>query len=144
MTRVATFMMGREITGRTYAEIGVPDAHHPISHHQRDPVKLEKLLKINSYHMTFFAEFLERLRTSEDADGSMLDSSMIVYGAGMADSNSHYSRDLPILLAGNVSHGGYHLQYPEGTPLSNLHLSLLDKLGTPIESLGDSSGRLSI
>ena len=144
MTRVATFMMGREITGRTYAEIGVPDAHHPISHHQRDPVKLEKLLKINSYHVTFFAEFLERLRTSEDADGSMLDSSMIVYGAGMADSNSHYSRDLPILLAGNVSHGGYHLQYPEGTPLSNLHLSLLDKLGTPVESLGDSSGRLSI
>ena len=144
MTRVATFMMGREITGRTYAEIGVPDAHHPISHHQRDPVKLEKLLKINSYHMTVFAEFLERLRTSEDADGSMLDSSMIVYGAGMADSNSHYSRDLPILLAGNVSHGGYHLQYPEGTPLSNLHLSLLDKLGTPVESLGDSSGRLSI
>ena len=144
MTRVATFMMGREITGRTYAEIGVPDAHHPISHHQRDPVKLEKLLKINQYHMTFFAEFLERLRKSEDENGSMLDSSTIVYGAGMADSNSHYSRDLPILLAGNVAHGGYHLQYPENTPLTNLHLSLLDKLGTPIESLGDSTGRLSI
>jgi len=144
MTRVATFMMGREITGRTYAEIGVPDAHHPISHHQRDPVKLEKLLKINQYHMTFFAEFLDRLRTSEDANGSLLDSSMIVYGAGMADSNSHYSRELPIMLAGNVAHGGYHLQYPEATPLSNMHLSLLDKLGTPIESLGDSTGRLSI
>lgn len=144
MTRVATFMMGREITGRTYAEIGVPDAHHPISHHQRDPIKLEKLLKINQYHMTFFAEFLDRLRTSEDANGSLLDSSMIVYGAGMADSNSHYSRELPIMLAGNVAHGGYHLQYPEATPLSNMHLSLLDKLGTPIESLGDSTGRLSI
>ena len=144
MTRVATFMMGREITGRTYAEIGVPDAHHPISHHQRDPVKLEKLLKINQYHMTFFAEFLDRLRTSEDANGSLLDSSMIVYGAGMADSNSHYSRELPIMLAGNVAHGGYHLQYTEATPLSNMHLSLLDKLGTPIESLGDSTGRLSV
>ena len=144
MTRVATFMMGREITGRTYAEIGVPDAHHPISHHQRDPVKLEKLLKINQYHMTFFAEFLDRLRTSEDANGSLLDSSMIVYGAGMADSNSHYSRELPIMLAGNVAHGGYHLHYPEATPLSNMHLGLLDKLGTPIESLGDSTGRLSI
>ena len=144
MTRVATFMMGREITGRTYAEIGVPDAHHPISHHQRDPVKLEKLLKINQYHMTFFAEFLERLRTSEDANGSLLDSSMIVYGAGMADSNSHYSRELPIMLAGNVAYGGYHLQYPESTPLSNLHLSLLDKLGTPIETLGDSTGRLTV
>ena len=144
MTRVATFMMGREITGRTYAEIGVPDAHHPISHHQRDPVKLEKLLKINQYHMTFFAEFLDRLRTSEDANGSLLDSSMIVYGAGMADSNSHYSRELPIMLAGNVAHGGYHLQYPEATPLSNMRLSLLDKLGAPIESLGGSAGRLSI
>ena len=144
MTRVATFMMGREITGRTYAEIGVPDAHHPISHHQRDPVKLEKLLKINEYHMTFFAEFLERLKDAEDEHGSLLDSSTIVYGAGMADSNSHYSRNLPILLAGDVAHRGYHLQYPEGTPLTNLHLSLLDKLGTPIESLGDSNGRLSI
>ena len=89
MTRVATFMMGREITGRTYAEIGVPDAHHPISHHQRDPVKLEKLLKINEYHVTFFAEFLERLKNAEDENGSLLDSSTIVYGAGMADSNSH-------------------------------------------------------
>ena len=91
--------------------------------------------------MTFFAEFLERLRNTEDGNGSMLDSSTIVYGAGMADSNSHYSRDLPILLAGNVAHGGYHLQYPENTPLTNLHLSLLDKLGTPIDSLGDSTGR---
>ena len=144
MTRVATFMMGREITGRTYAEIGVPDAHHPISHHQRDPVKLEKLLKINEYHVTFFAQFLERLKNAEDENGSLLDSSTIVYGAGMADSNSHYSRGLPILLAGDVAHPGYHLQYPEGTPLSNLHLSLLDKIGTPIESLGDSTGRLSI
>ena len=144
MTRVATFMMGREITGRTYAEIGVPDAHHPISHHQRDPVKLEKLLKINEYHMTFFAEFLERLKDAKDEHGSLLDSSTIVYGAGMADSNSHYSRNLPILLAGDVAHRGYHLQYPEGTPLTNLHLSMLDKLGTPIESVGDSNGRLSI
>jgi len=148
MTRVATFMMGREITGRTYAEIGVPDAHHPISHHQRDPVKLEKLLKINQYHMTFFAEFLERLRSTPDVDGSLLDTSMIVYGAGMADSNSHYSAELPILLAGgavgNSNIGGRHSQYPENTPLTNLHLTLLDNMGVPIESLGDSTGRLPI
>jgi len=145
MTRVVTFMMGREITGRTYAEIGVADAHHPISHHQRDPVKLEKLRKINHYHMTFFAEFLERLRSTPDGDGTLLDSSMIVYGAGMADSNSHYSKGLPILLAGGVTGvGGRHSQYPEDTPLTNLHLSLLDKLNVPIESLGDSTGHLSL
>ena len=148
MTRVATFMMGREITGRTYAEIDVPDAHHPISHHQRDPIKLEKLLKINQYHMTFFAEFLERLRSTPDIDGSLLDNSMIVYGAGMADSNSHYSRDLPVLLAGGAAgsagQGGRHSRYPENTPLTNLHLTLLDELGAGVESLGDSTGRLPI
>ena len=145
LTRVATFMMGREITGRTYAEIGVPDAHHPISHHQRDPVKLEKLLKINQYHMQFFAEFLERLSSTPDGDGTLLDSSMIVYGAGMADSNSHYSGNLPILLAGGAAGtGGRHTQYAADTPLSNLHLSLLDKMGVPIESLGDATGRLPL
>jgi hypothetical protein len=145
MTRVVTFMMGREITGRTYAEIGVPDAHHPISHHQRDPVKLEKLLKINQYHVTLFAEFLERMRSTPDGDGSLLDNSVIVYGAGMADSNSHYSRELPVLLAGGVvGEGGRHNKYPDGTPLSNLHLSLLDELGAPVDALGDSTGRLPL
>ena len=145
LTRVATFMMGREITGRTYAEIGVPDAHHPISHHQRDPVKLEKLRKINLYHVELFGEFIERLAQTPDGDGMLLDNSMIVYGAGMADSNAHYSGNLPILLAGGgAGTGGSHLRYPEDTPLANLHLSLLDKMGGPIESLGDSSGRLPL
>jgi hypothetical protein len=145
LTRVATFMMGREITGRTYAEIGVPDAHHPISHHQRDPVKLEKLRKINLYHVELFGEFIERLAQTPDGDGMLLDNSMIVYGAGMADSNAHYSGNLPILLAGGgAGTGGSHLRYPEDTPLANLHLSLLDKMGVPIESLGDSSGRLPL
>ena len=145
LTRVATFMMGREITGRTYAEIGVPDAHHPISHHQRDPVKLEKLLKINLYHAELFAEFIARLNSTPDGDGTLLDHSMIVYGAGMADSNSHYSGDLPILLAGGAAGtGGSHMQHEPDTPLANLHLSLLDKMGVPIESLGDSTGRLPL
>ena len=142
LTRVATFMMGREITGRTYAEIGVPDAHHPISHHQRDPVKLEKLMKINLYHAELFAEFIARLNSTPDGDGTLLDHSMIVYGAGMADSNSHYSGNLPILLAGGAAGtGGRHMQHEPDTPLANLHLSLLDKMGVPIESLGDSTGR---
>jgi hypothetical protein len=145
LTRVATFMMGREITGRTYAEIGVPDAHHPISHHQRDPVKLEKLMKINLYHAELFAEFIARLDSTPDGDGTLLDHSMIVYGAGMADSNSHYSGNLPILLAGGAAGtGGRHMQYEPDTPLANLHLSLLDKMGVPIESLGDSTGRLPL
>ena len=142
LTRVATFMMGREITGRTYAEIGVPDAHHPISHHQRDPVKLEKLMKINLYHAELFAEFIARLNSTPDGDGTLLDHSMIVYGAGMADSNSHYSGNLPILLAGGAA--GRHMQHEPDTPLANLHLSLLDKMGVPIESLGDSTGRLPL
>ncbi len=145
LTRVATFMMGREITGRTYAEIGVPDAHHPISHHQRDPVKLEKLRQINRYHAQLFTEFLQRLSSTPDGDGTLLDNSMIIYGAGMADSNAHYSGNLPILLAGGAAGtGGRHVQYDTDTPLANLHLSLLDKMGVPIESLGDSSGRLPL
>ena len=145
LTRVATFMMGREIAGRTYAEIGVPDAHHPISHHQNDPEKLAKLTKINTYHVQQFSKFLDRLRSTPDGDGSLLDHSMIVYGAGMADSNSHASKDLPILLAGGaVGTGGRHIRYPEGTPMANLHLTLLDRLGVPVESLGNATGQLSL
>jgi hypothetical protein len=145
LTRVTTFMLGREITGRTYAEIGVPDAHHPISHHQKDPEKLAKLTKINQYHAQLFAEFIERLRTTPDGDGSLLDHSMIVYGAGMGDSNTHASQNLPILLAGGgAGTGGQHIRYPEDTPLANLHLSLLDKMGVPVEALGHSTGRLQL
>jgi len=145
LTRIVTFMMGREITGRTYAEIGVPDAHHPISHHQNDPAKLEKLTQINQFHVSLFAEFLERLRSTPDGDGTLLDHVMIVYGAGMADSNAHASQNLPILLAGGgAGKGGRHIKYPEGTPLANLHLTLLDKMGVPLEKLGHSTGRLPI
>ncbi len=145
LSRVVTFMMGREITGRTYAEIGVPDAHHPISHHQRDPAKLEKLTRINQYHVQLFAEFLARLEATPDGDGTLLDHAMIVYGAGMADSNAHASQDLPILLAGGgAGTGGRHVRYPEHTPLANLHLSLLDKLGVPADSLGHADGRLPL
>ena len=138
-------MMGREITGRTYAEIGVPDAHHPISHHQRDPAKLAKLTRINQYHVQLFAELLARLEATPDGDGTLLDHVMIVYGAGMADSNAHASQDLPILLAGGgAGTGGRHVRYPAHTPLANLHLSLLDKLGVPAESLGHANGRLPL
>lgn len=145
LTRVVTFMMGREITGRTYAEIGIPDAHHPISHHARDPVKLEKLRKINRYHVELFSEFVARLNSTPAGDGTLLDDTMIIYGAGMSESHSHGSRNLPILLVGGgAGTGGSHVRYDQDTPLANLHLSLLDKMGVPIESLGDSTGRLAL
>ena len=145
LTRVTTFMLGREITGRTYAEIGVPDAHHPISHHQKDPAKLAKLTKINQYHVQLFAQFLERLAATPDGDGTLLDHAMIVYGAGMADSNTHGSENLPILLAGGgAGTGGHHVRYSSETPLANLHLSLLDRLGVPVELLGHATGKLPL
>tara|TARA_B100001123_G_scaffold450620_3_gene622464 strand:+ start:26270 stop:27604 length:1335 start_codon:yes stop_codon:yes gene_type:complete len=146
LTRVATFMMGREITGRTYPEIGVPDAHHPISHHQKDPVKLEKLRRINRYHVELFTAFVKKLSSTPDGDSTLLDNSMIIYGAGMSDGNSHGSYNLPILLAGGgVGTGGRHIGYPKDTPLTNLHLTLLDSMGISVESLGkDSTGPLPL
>jgi len=144
-TRVITFMCGHELSGRTYREIGVPDAHHPLSHHRNVPEALAKLTKINAYHTTLLASFLEKLRGTPDGDGSLLDHVMIMYGAGMSDSNAHSPYNLPILLlgggAGQVK-GGRHLVYPERTPLANLHVSLLDKLGVDVDRIGDSTGAL--
>ena len=146
LTRVVTFMLGREITGRTYAEIGVPDAHHPISHHQSDPDKFVKLKKINAYHVSLFAGFLEKLQATPDGDGTLLDHVMLIYGAGMADPNAHASRNLPIVLVGGgvVKSGDRHVKYSADTPLANLHLTLLDRMGVPIDRLGHSTGRLPI
>jgi hypothetical protein len=146
LTRVATFMFGREITGRTYTEIGVPDAHHPISHHQSDPEKLEKLTKINTYHAALFAEFVAKLRATPDGDGTLLDHTVMIYGAGMADSNAHASGNLPITLVGGGMgvKGGRHVKYAADTPLANLHLRLLDTMGVRIDQLGHSTGSLPI
>ena len=146
LTRVVTFMFGREITGRTYPEIGVPDAHHPISHHQSDPEKLEKLAKINAYHATLFAEFMAKLRATPDGDATLLDHTVMIYGAGMADSNAHASKNLPITLVGGGLgvKGGRHIKYADDTPLANLHLRLMDTMGVRIDQLGHSTGRLPI
>ena len=144
-TRVCTFMAGHELSGRTYREIGVPDAHHPLSHHRNVPEALAKLTKINTYHTTLFASFLEKLAATPDGDGSLLDHAMILYGAGMSDSNRHSPYDLPVLLAGGGAGrlaGGRHLAYPERTPLANLHVSLLDKLDVDVDRIGDSTGAL--
>jgi hypothetical protein len=142
LTRVATFLYGREKSVRTYPEIGVADPHHPISHHQRRPDHLEKLAKINTYHVQMLHHFLEKLRATPDGDGTLLDHTIVLYGAGMSDSDTHYHHHLPILLAGGLVKGGRHLRFRNEPPLANLHVTLLDKLGIPIERLGDSEGKV--
>jgi hypothetical protein len=146
LTRVVTFMTGHEFSGQTYPEAGVPDAHHAISHHQGNPVSLAKLAKIDAFKMSLFAYFVERLRSTPDGDGSLLDHSMIIYGAGMSDGNAHDPKNLPVLLLGGgcgALKSGRHIRYPKDTPLANLHVTLLDKLGVHIDKIGDSRGGLS-
>jgi hypothetical protein len=146
LTRVITFMIARELSGRSYPQIGVAESHHPISHHLGDPQKLTSLAKINVHHTGLFAYYLEKLRSTPDGDGTLLDHVMIIYGAGMADSNQHAPSGLPILVAGGGAgqlQGGRHIKYTLDTPLANLHLSLLDMLGVPqVQTLGDGNGRL--
>ena len=147
VTRVITYMIGREFSGRTYPEIGVPDAHHPISHHQRDPVRMEKLSKINHYHVSLFSWFVDKMKNTPDGDGSLLDHSAIIYGAGMSEGNGHVPLNLPILLVGGGSgefKGGRHVKAAPGTPLANFHVSLMNKLGVPVESHGNSTGLFNI
>jgi hypothetical protein len=144
LTRVVTFMVGREFSGRTYPEIGAPDAHHPTSHHQNDPEKLDKLTKINRYHTTQLAYYLDRLQNTPDGDGSLLDRMLLIYGAGMSDGNAHSPANLPILLfgGGGALPSGHHIKYPGDTPVSNLHVTLLGKLGVDVERLAGSTGSL--
>jgi hypothetical protein len=146
LTRVVTFMTGHEFTGQTFPEAGVSDAHHAISHHQQNPASLAKLSKIDAFKVSLFAYFLEKLRSTPDGDGSLLDHSMIVYGAGMSDGNGHDPKNLPILLLGGgcgALKSGRHLRYQKGTPLANMHLALLNKLNVPLEKIGDSTGELT-
>jgi hypothetical protein len=147
LTRVSTYVLARELSSRTYPEIGVPEAHHPLSHHGDDPAKLAKIAKLNAYHASLFAHFVEKLRTTPDGDGTMLDHSLLLYGSGMSNSNQHLHRNLPLVLmgggAGTVK-GGVHRAYDPTTPMANLHLTLLDKFGVPTTSFGDSTGTLSL
>ena len=145
MTRVGTFMLSREVSGRAYPEIGVPDSHHGCSHHQNDPAKLEKLAKINTFHMQQFAYFLDKLQSTPDGDGTLLDHSMLIYGSGISDGNIHFHMDLPVVMVGGgggTLKGGRHLRYANDTPLTNLYVSVLGKLGVPVEQFGDSTGKL--
>jgi hypothetical protein len=147
MTRVASFMLGRDGSNRPYREIGIPDGHHSISHHQNDPERVEKLIKIDELHVAMFAYLLKRLQETPDGDGTLLDHSLIVFGSSLSESNIHTHDDLPIVLAGNANgqvKGNRHLVYPKETPLNNLFLNMFDAADVPpLESFGDSTGRLS-
>jgi hypothetical protein len=146
LTRVITFMYGREQTGRPYPHIGVPEAHHPVTHHQGDPVKMDKCAKIQRHHIELFAEYLGKLKNTPDGDGSLLDHVILLFGSGISNSDRHSHGPLPTFVVGGGSgtlKGGRHLIYPEHTPLTNLQLTLLNKLGVPSEKLGDSNGQFN-
>jgi hypothetical protein len=145
LTRVSTFMLAKEVSGRSYPEIGVGDSHHPVSHHQDEPAKLERLHKINEYHMRQFAYLVDKLSKLPEGDGTMLDHTLFLYGTGISDSNTHFHDDLPIALVGGKAagiKGGRYIRFPKGTPLTNLHLTILENMGVSAESIGDSTGRL--
>ena len=147
LTRVSTFMIGREMSTMAYPEIGISDPYHPLTHHQGDPEKIAKAARVNLFHAQLFAYYLEKLRSTPDGDGSLLDHSTVVYGGGLGDSNLHFPTDLPIVLAGGNKlgiKGGRHIRYEKGTPLANLHLRLLDIAGVQVEKFGDSTGNLEL
>ena len=143
VTRVITFQLARETSNRTYPEVGVSDPHHPLTHHGNDPEKIAKMAKINAFHVSLFAEFLGKLQATPDGNGSLLDHSLYLYGSGMGNPNVHDHKNLPILVAGGAAggmKGGRHIRYKEPTPLANLHLTLLDKVGVRLDSFQDSDG----
>ena len=143
MTRVGTFMVGREVSGRSYPEIGVADAHHPLSHHGNDPEKIAKLTKINVLHMEQVAYYLKRMSETKDGEGTLLDHSLLLAGASLADSNTHQHTNLPVIVAGGLVKGNRHMVVSDDTPMTNLMLSMMDTLGVKQDRLGDSTGRLA-
>ena len=145
VTRIVTFQMARETSNRTYPEIGVRDPHHPLTHHGNDPEKIAKVARINRFHVSLFAGFLEKLKATPEGDGSLLDHSLYLYGSGMGDPNVHDHTNLPVIVAGGAAgkmRGGRHIRYEEPTPLANLHLTLLEKVGVELESFADSNGKI--
>lgn len=144
-TRIITFMLGIEQSNRAYREIGIPESHHGLTHHRGEPEKIASCVRINRYHLDQFAYFLGKLKSTADGDGSLLDHSMILYGCGLSDPNRHEHHNLPAILAGRANGAiqpGRHLKYKDETPMANLFVSMLDTIGVPVESLGDSNGKL--
>lgn len=145
LTRISTFMIANEGSNRPYRFIDVPEGHHDLSHHGGDEEKLAKIAKINRFHVEQFAYFIDKLETTPEGEGSLLDNLMIVYGSGISDGNRHNHNDLPVLLVGGgrgAIKPGRHVRYADGTPMVNLYLSMLDLLGVATDSLGDSTGKL--
>lgn len=144
-TRVITLMIGREGGNRTYRSVGVPDAHHGLSHHFNDPAKIDRLQKIDQHHVEMFSKFLRKMKETPDGDGTLLDHSAIVYGSSLSDGNRHEHLDLPAIVAGGANgriHGGRHIRYKKGTPMTNLFLTMLDMGGVRPEKIGDSTGQI--
>jgi hypothetical protein len=147
MTRVTSLMVGHEMSNQSYPEIGFADPYHAVTHHQGDPAKIEKCVKVNTFHIEMFAHFLEKLRSTPDGDGSLLDHSILVYGSPLSDGNLHLTKNLPVILMGGGTgrlKGGRHLRYAPDTPMNNMFLALLDKLDVPADRFGDSTGRLQL
>jgi hypothetical protein len=143
VTRVVTFQLARETSNRTYPEIGVTDPHHWLTHHGNDREKIAKVAKINRFHVSLFAEFLQKLQGTQESDGSLLDHVLYLYGSGMGNPNVHDHTNLPIIVAGGAAgnmQGGRHIRYRQAAPLANLHLTLLEKVGVPLDSFADSDG----
>jgi hypothetical protein len=145
LTRVITFQLAREGSTRTYPQIGVPEPHHPVSHHVNNPEQLAKLAKINAYHVSLFGYLLEKLKSTQDGDGTLLDHSTYLLGSGMGNPDIHDHQNLPIVVArggAGLVKGGRHIKYRELTPLANLHLTLLDHMGVRLDRFVDSTGRV--
>jgi hypothetical protein len=145
MTRVFTFMLGREQNGRVYPEIGIADGHHGLTHHSGDPVKIAKVVKINTHQIELLAKFMDKLKNTPDGNGTLLDNSILLYGAGISNGNIHNHNDLPVLVLGGGGgqiKGGRHIVFDPSTPLSNVGATILDKMGVPFEKLGDANGRI--
>ncbi|MDB4676778.1 DUF1552 domain-containing protein, partial [bacterium] len=144
--RVVTFQLARETSNRTYTEIGINEPHHPLTHHGNNPDKIAKVAKINQFHISLFAEFLEKLKATPEGEGTLLDHSLYLYGSGMGNPNVHDHTNLPILVAGGAAgkmQGGRHIQFKDPVPLANLHLTLLNKIGVERDSFADSQGEVS-
>jgi len=147
LTRVISFMIGKEQSARPYPQVGVPEAHHPLSHHSNRPELIAHMSKINRYHVELFAGYLAKLKATPDGDGSLLDHMTILYGAGISNSNAHSGVNLPLALVGGGAgtlRGGQHLAFPDSPPMANLLVTLMDKLGVPVEKIGPSTGKLPI
>jgi len=145
VTRIITFQLARETSTRTYTEIGVPDPHHPLTHHGNDPEKIARMAKINAFHVSLFAYYLEKLKATQDGDGTLLDHALVLYGSGMGNPNVHDHVNLPILVAGGAAgkvKGARHIKYTEPRPLADLHLTLLDKVGVRLDAFADSKGKI--